>query len=99
MNFDIKELSQKIKDENFISEVSSKYFDFYDKNNNNYIDKKELMKIMADIARTFFGCEPEKVAMESQFQKIDKDRNNHIDRNEFRGFIKEYLKMLVDFKI
>ena len=32
MNFDTKELSTKIKDENFISEVSKKYFDFYDKN-------------------------------------------------------------------
>ena len=52
---------------------------------------------MRDIAKTFFGCEPELAAIESQFQKLDKDGNNRIDMSEFKPFIKEYLKMMIQF--
>ena len=96
MNISKDELARKIKDDNFISEVAKKYFVNYDKNTNSYIEKKELMTIMTDISKTYFGCAPEKVAFESQFNKFDKDKNNKIDFSEFKGFIKEYLKMIVE---
>ena len=49
---------------------------------------------MKDIAITFYGCEPEKGAIESQFEQLDKDKNNKIDIKEFKQFIKDYLKMI-----
>ena len=99
MNISIDELKKKINDDSFIAEVSNKYLQHYDRNSNGCIEKKELVKIMKDITKTFFGCEPEQSAIETQFQKIDKDGNNTIDANEFKDFIKEYLKMVVDFVI
>jgi len=50
------------------------------------------MKAMHDIAKTFYGCEPEKTAIEDQFHKLDKDKSNALDFNEFKTFIKEYIK-------
>ena len=52
---------------------------------------------MTDISNTYFGCPPEKSAIEDQFQKLDKDKNDRIDFNEFKDFIKEYLQMVVEF--
>ena len=97
MNISKKDLPKKIKDDSFITEVSKKYFYNYDKNTNSYIEKAELVKIMKDISLTFFGCEPEKGAIEEQFKKLDKDKNDKIDFNEFKGFIKEYLTMIVQY--
>ena len=97
MNTNKNELANKIKDDNFITQVSKKYFLNYDKNKDNFIVKKELMNVMTDISNTFFGCAPEKAAIETQFQKLDKDKNDKIDFAEFKSFIKEYLKMIVEF--
>ena len=99
MNISKEELPKKINDDNFITEVSKKYFYNYDKNINSFIEKKELVKIMKDISMTFFGCEPEKGAIESQFKKLDKDKNEKIDFSEFKAFIKDYLKMVVEYVI
>ena len=52
---------------------------------------------MKDISLTFFGCEPEKGAIEEQFKKLDKDKNAKIDFNEFKAFIKEYLTMIAQY--
>ena len=93
----INNLAQKVEDDAFITEVSKKYFTNYDKNNNNFLEKKELLTIMTDISQTFFGCKPEKGAIESQFSQLDKDKNNRIDFMEFKAFIKDYLKMMADF--
>ena len=93
----MKNLSEKIKDDGFINEVAKNYFNHYDKNHNNSLEKKELLKIMKDIARTFFDCIPEKGAIESQFNNLDKDKNNRIDFIEFKSFIRDYLKMMVEF--
>ncbi len=97
MNISLEELKNKINDDGFITEVAKKYFQHYDRNSNGSIDKKELVKIMKDISKIYFGCEPEKGAIETQFHNLDKDRNNNIDFLEFKAFIKEYLKMIVEF--
>ena len=97
MNISKDELTKKINDKGFINEVAKKYFEHYDLNTNSYIEKKELVKIMTDISNTYFGCPPEKSAIEDQFQKLDKDKNDRIDFNEFKNFIKEYLQMVVEF--
>ena len=97
MNISKEELSKKINDDNFITEVAKTYFSHYDKNLNKSLEKKEIMIIMKDISKTYFGCEPENSAIETQFQKLDKDRNNKIDFQEFKHFIKEYLDMLVSY--
>ena len=97
MNISKSELANKIKDDNFITQVSKKYFLNYDKNGDNFIVKKELTNVMTDISKTFFGCEPEKAAIETQFKKLDKDKNDKIDFGEFKSFIKEFLKMIVEF--
>ena len=94
MNIKKEDLPKKINDEGFISEVAKKYFNHYDLNNNKFLEKKELLKVMKDIAITFYGCEPEKGAIESQFEQLDKDKNNKIDIKEFKQFIKDYLKMI-----
>ena len=91
MNISRDELPKKINDDGFITEVSKKYFYNYDKNTNNYIEKTELIKIMKDISLTFFGCKPEKGAIETQFHKLDKDKNDKIDFAEFKAFIEGYL--------
>ena len=97
MNISKEELSKKLNDDNFIGQVAKKYFDHYDKNNNCFIEKKELLKIITDIANTYYGCAPEKSVIETQFKKLDKDKNEKIDFVEFKAFIKEYLTMLVEF--
>ena len=97
MEINMNNLAEKIKDESFINEVSKNYFNHYDKNHNNSLEKSELLKIMKDISKTFFGCIPEKGAIESQFESLDKDKNNRIDFVEFKVFIKDYLKMIVEF--
>ena len=99
MNISRDELAKKIKDDNFIGQVAKKYFDSYDKNGNCFIEKKELVNVMSDISATYFGCKPEASAIESQFKKLDKDRNAKIDFVEFKLFIKEYLKMIVEFSL
>ena len=96
MEINKEELVSKVNDDFFITQVAQKYFQFYDKNRNNNIEKKELKKIMSDIAKTFYGCEPEKDAIETQFKNLDKDNNNSIDFNEFKTFIKNYIKMLIE---
>ena len=96
MEINKEDLMNKANDDSFITQVAQKYFQFYDKNTNNSIDKKELKKIMKDIAKTFYGCEPEKEAIEEQFKNLDKDNNNSIDFNEFKTFIKDYIKMLLE---
>ena len=97
MSYSKNDLAKKINDEGFISQVAQKYFIHYDSNNNQYLEKKELLGVMSDIAKTFFGCEPERAAIESQFKKLDKDGNGRIDMSEFKPFIKEYLKMMIQF--
>ena len=92
-----EDLVNKINDESFITQVAEKYFNFYDKNGNGSLEKKELIKIMNSIAKTFYGCEPEKGAIEEQFEKLDKDKNNTIDFNEFKSFIQDYIRMLIEF--
>ena len=52
---------------------------------------------MKDISRTFYGCEPEASAIETQFEKLDKDKSKGIDFNEFKSFIRNYIKMLIEF--
>ena len=99
MNISRSELANKINDDSFITQVSKNYFRSYDKNGDKYIAKKELMIIMTDISKTYFGCLPEKSAIEAQFKKIDRDKNEKIDFAEFKSFIKEFLKMIVDFNI
>ena len=93
----INNLAQKVEDDAFITEVSKKYFTHYDRNGDNLLEKKELLTVMTDIAQTFFGCTPEKGAIDFQFSKLDTDKNNRIDFAEFKAFIKDYLKMMVDF--
>ena len=95
MSYSKNDLAKKINDDGFISQVAKKYFVHYDSNNNRFLEKKELLKVMKDIAKTFFGCEPELAAIETQFEKLDKDGNNRIDMKEFKPFIKEYLKMMI----
>ena len=97
MDFNKDELINKIDDDSFITEVAERFFRYYDKDKNNQIGKKELIRAMKDISRTFYGCEPEASAIETQFQKLDKDRSKGIDFNEFRTFIRNYIKMLIEF--
>ena len=52
---------------------------------------------MNDIAKVFYGCEPEKAALEKQFDKLDKDKNKTLDFNEFKSFIHDYISMLIEF--
>ena len=59
----MKNLSEKIKDDGFINEVAKNYFNHYDKNHNNSLEKKELLKIRKDIARTFLIVFPKKVQL------------------------------------
>ena len=94
MNIDKEELAKKINDDAFVTQVTKKYFEHYDKNCNKYIEKRELLNVMKDISKTIFGCDPEKGALESQFEKLDKDKNNKIDITEFKPFIKDYLEMI-----
>ena len=97
MDFNKDELINKIDDDSFITEVAEKFFRFYDKNKNSLIEKNELLRAMKDISRTFYGCEPEKSAIETQFEKLDKDKSKGIDFNEFKSFIRNYIKMLIEF--
>ena len=97
MNFNKDELVNKINDEAFITQVAEKYLAYYDKNKSSSSEKKEILKIMTDIAKVFYGCEPEKAAIETQFKKLDKDKNQILDFNEFKVFIQEYIKMLIEF--
>ena len=97
MDLNKDELVNKINDDSFITQVAEKFFKYYDLNKNNLIEKKELMKAMHDIAKTFYGCEPEKTAIEDQFHKLDKDKSNALDFNEFKTFIREYIKMLAEY--
>ena len=96
MNINKDELAKKIYDDSFVTKVTKKYFDHYDKNSNRFLEKNELLEVMKDIAKTIFGCDPEKGALESQFEKLDKDKNNKIDLSEFKPFIREYLEMMVN---
>ena len=50
---------------------------------------------MTDIAKVFYGCEPEKAAIETQFKKLDKDKNQILDFNEFKVFVKESMKKII----
>ena len=97
MELNKQELINGIHDDGFITNIAERYLRYYDKNHNSVIDKKELLKVMKDISRTFYGCEPEAAAIEEQFKKIDKDKNNTIDFGEFKNFIKDYIKMLIEF--
>ena len=97
MSFNKANLANKIKDDAFVSEVAKKYFDNYDINSNGYIEKKELSNVMKSISMTYFNCEPEKGVIEAQFSKLDKDKNNKLDLAEFKSFIKDFLKMMVEF--
>ena len=97
MDFNKDELVKRIDDDSFITEVAEKFFRYYDKNKNSIIEKNELIRTMKDISRTFYGCEPEASAIETQFEKLDKDKNKGIDFNEFKSFIRNYIKMLIEF--
>ena len=97
MNFNKAELEQKIKDEEFVNQVTKTYFSHYDENANRFIEKNELLKVMRDISKSLYGCEPEKGAVEFQFEQLDKDKNNKIDISEFKSFIRDYLEMIVNF--
>ena len=97
MELNKDELINRIDDDAFVTEVAEKFFRYYDKNTNSIIEKNELLRAMKDIAKTFYGCEPEKSAIETQFQKLDQDKSKGIDFNEFKKFIKNYIKMLIEF--
>ena len=97
MRLNKDELINNINDDNFITKVAKDFFIFYDKNTDSTIGKDELLKVMTDIAQTFYNTSPEKDAVEDQFEKIDVDKNRAIDFNEFKTFIKEYIKMLIEF--
>ena len=97
MDFNREDLINKKNDEAFITQIAEKYLLFYDKNKNSSLEKKELIKIMNDIAKVFYGCEPEKAALEKQFDKLDKDKNKTLDFNEFKSFIHDYISMLIEF--
>ena len=97
MELNKDELINRIDDDAFVTEVAEKFFRYYDKNMNSIIEKNELLRAMKDIAKTFYGCEPEKSAIETQFQKLDQDKSKGIDFNEFKKFIKNYIKMLIEF--
>ena len=97
MDFNKDELVKRIDDDSFITEVAEKFFGYYDKNKNSIIEKNELIRAMKDISRTFYGCEPEASAIETQFEKLDKDKSKGIDFNEFKSFIRNYIKMLIEF--
>ena len=97
MDFNKDELVKRIDDDSFITEVAEKFFRYYDKNKNSIIEKNELIRAMKDISRTFYGCEPEASAIETQFEKLDKDKSKGINFNEFKSFIRNYIKMLIEF--
>ena len=97
MDINKEELISHLNDDNYITKVAQRYFKYYDKNVNSLIEKNELLEVMTDIAKTFYNMLPEKSAVEEQFQKLDLDKNNGIDFNEFKSFIHEYLKMLIEF--
>ena len=97
MDINKDELISRINDDAFVTQVAEKYFKYYDINMNSIIEKNELLRAMKDIAKTFYGCEPEKSAIESQFEKLDKDKSKGIDFKEFKLFIKNYIKMLIEF--
>ena len=97
MKLNKDELIKRIDDDTFVTEVAEKFFRYYDINTNSIIEKNELLRAMKDIAKTFYGCEPEKNAIETQFQKLDQDKSKGIDFNEFKKFIKNYIKMLIEF--
>ena len=97
MDLNKDELVNKINDDSFITQVAEKFFKYYDLNKNNLIEKKELKKAMHDIAKTFYDCEPEREAIEDQFEKLDKDKSNALDFNEFKIFIQEYIRMLSEY--
>ena len=97
MELNKEELINKINDDSFITEVAEKFFIHYDKNMNSSLEKNELLKIMSDIAKTFYGCKPEKGALDAQFEKLDKDKSKTIDFNEFKIFIQDYIRMLIEF--
>ena len=94
MELNKEELISKVNDDAFITQTAERFFNFYDRNKNSSLEKKELFKVMKDIAKTFYGCEPEKGAIEDQFKKLDKDKSNTIDFNEFKIFIRDYIRML-----
>ena len=54
------------------------------------------MNIMRDISKEIFNCEPERIALETEFEKLDKDKNNKIDISEFSYFIKQYLNLIMN---
>ena len=97
MELNKDELIKRIDDDAFVTDVAEKFFRHYDINTNSIIEKNELLRAMKDIAKTFYGCEPEKNAIETQFQKLDQDKSKGIDFNEFKKFIKNYIKMLIEF--
>ncbi len=96
MDINKKELAKRITDDAFIESITQKLFHRYDLNKNNFLEKDELMNIMRDVAKEVFNCEPEDVALETEFEKLDKDKNNKIDISEFSYFIKQYINLVMN---
>ena len=66
-------------------------------NNATYNDYIDRLKIMTDIAKVFYGCEPEKAAIETQFKKLDKSGKNW--KSKIRKFkTKEELDKYIEIK-
>ena len=91
-----KQLISSINNPSTFEPIAKEAFDAADKNHNGIIDKKELEQCMKEVALGLGMNPPSQKAVENEFKRLDIDKNGSIDFNEFKSFVKESMKKIIE---
>ena len=79
--------------------IAKDAFDAADKNKNGKIEKKELYQCMKDVADGLGAPLPKREEVENMFKTLDIDRSGTLDFNEFKVYVKDNMKKLINEKL
>ena len=96
MNDDERVIKEIINDERKLNVLTQIAFKSVDKSGSNRIDQNELEKIMAQICMDMGAEIPSKEDVQEVLDDLDDDGNHTIEVGEFKAFIKDILKGMIE---
>ena len=96
----LTQLQEFDQDDTKLTEVLQKYFQEFDSDSNEHLDRKELRLFLQSFFKTYHIVVPITAEyVDATFREIDVNRDNKIQPEELHGFASKFVKVLiVEFK-